>query len=32
LAGDELYKTVGPYFNASDLCHQVPQTLHQLLQ
>lgn len=32
LAGDALYKTVGPYFNASDLCRQVPQTLHQLLK
>lgn len=32
LAGDELYQTVGPYFNASDLCDQVPQTLYQLLQ
>ena len=30
LAGDELYQTVGPYFNASDLCVQVPKTLFQL--
>lgn len=26
-AGDELYKTVGPFFNASDLVEQVPKTL-----
>jgi len=26
-AGDELYKTVGPFFNASDLVQQVPKTL-----
>ncbi|OGG04171.1 NAD(P)H-hydrate dehydratase [Candidatus Gottesmanbacteria bacterium RBG_16_52_11] len=27
LAGDELYKTVGPYFNATDLSGQIPRTL-----
>lgn len=32
LAGDELYKTVGPYFNASDLCDQIPKTLWQLIK
>lgn len=26
-AGDELYKTVGPFFNASDLANQIPETL-----
>lgn len=26
-AGDELYKTVGPFFNASDLVKQLPQTM-----
>lgn len=31
-AGDELYKTVGPYFNASDLAQQVPQTLWRLIE
>lgn len=30
LAGDELYKTVGPFFNASDLVVQIPKTLWQL--
>lgn len=30
MAGDELYKTVGPFFNASDLVVQVPKTLWQL--
>jgi len=28
-AGDELYKTVGPFFNSSDLVEQVPKTLWQ---
>jgi len=32
LAGDELYKTVGPYFNASDLCDQIPKTMWKLIQ
>lgn len=31
LAGDELYKKVGPYFNASDLCDQIPKTMKNLL-
>ena len=31
LAGDELHKKVGPYFNASDLCGQVPVTLAKIL-
>ncbi len=26
-AGDELYKKVGPFFNATDLANQIPQTL-----
>ena len=30
LAGDELYKKVGPYFNASDLCDQIPRVLKKL--
>lgn len=28
-AGDELYKSVGPFFNSSDLVDQVPKTLWQ---
>lgn len=28
-AGDELYKTVGPFFNASDLVEQIPKSLWQ---
>lgn len=31
LAGDELYKTVGPYYNASDLCDQIPKTMGRLI-
>ena len=31
LAGDELHKKVGPYFNASDLCDQMPETLAKIL-
>lgn len=31
-AGDQLYKTVGPFFNASDLVEQVPKTLWQLVK
>jgi hydroxyethylthiazole kinase-like uncharacterized protein yjeF len=27
LAGDELYKKVGPHFNADDLCDKVPEVL-----
>ena len=30
-AGDELYKTVGPFFNASDLANQIPATMKGLL-
>lgn len=29
-AGDALYKKVGPYFNASDLADQIPQTMKKL--
>jgi len=31
LAGDELHKKVGPYFNASDLCGQVPEIIAKIL-
>ncbi len=31
LAGDELYKKVGPYYNAEDLVEQIPQTLWRLI-
>lgn len=31
IAGDELYKSKGPYFNASDLCDQIPKTMKKLL-
>lgn len=31
-AGDELYKTIGPFFNASDLAEQVPTTFWRLLK
>jgi len=30
-AGDALYKTVGPYFNATDLANQIPITMKELL-
>lgn len=30
-AGDALYKTVGPYFNATDLASQIPVTMKELL-
>jgi NAD(P)H-hydrate epimerase len=30
-AGDELYKKVGPFFNATDLADQIPLTMKQLL-
>jgi NAD(P)H-hydrate epimerase len=30
-AGDELYKTVGPFFNATDLANQIPITLKKLI-
>ncbi len=31
LAGDELYKRVGPYFNATDLGEEIPKILKQLV-
>lgn len=31
-AGDELYKKVGPYFNATDLANQIPGTMKELLE
>lgn len=30
-AGDELYESVGPFFNASDLAAQIPKTMKTLL-
>lgn len=30
-AGDDLYKRVGPYFNASDLCDEIPKVMKSLL-
>lgn len=30
-AGDELYKRVGPYFNASDLCEEIPRVMKDQL-
>lgn len=30
-AGDELYKSVGPFFNASDLAAQIPKTMEEIL-
>ncbi|EKD87312.1 MAG: hypothetical protein ACD_36C00151G0004, partial [uncultured bacterium] len=30
-AGDELYKSVGPFFNASDLAAQIPKTMKEML-
>jgi len=27
LAGDQLYKKVGPYFNTSDLADEIPRTM-----
>lgn len=30
-AGDSLYKTVGPFFNATDLANQIPKTMKELL-
>jgi len=32
LAGDQLYKSRGPFYNASDLCDQLPKTLWKLLK
>ena len=31
-AGDSLYETVGPYFNATDLANQIPVTMKELLK
>lgn len=31
-AGDELFKTVGPFFNATDLADQLPKTLAETFQ
>jgi len=30
-AGDDLYKSVGPFFNASDLADQIPKTMKNIL-
>lgn len=30
-AGDDLYQTMGPYFNATDLAHQIPNTMKAVL-
>lgn len=30
-AGDELYRRVGPYFNASDLADEIPKVMRELL-
>jgi ADP-dependent NAD(P)H-hydrate dehydratase / NAD(P)H-hydrate epimerase len=30
-AGDELYKSVGPYFNATDLANQIPKTMKEFI-
>jgi len=30
LAGDTLYKKVGPYFNASDLCEEIPMIMEKV--
>ncbi len=32
LTGDELYKKVGPYFNASDLCDEIPKLMKKLME
>lgn len=31
LAGDRLYKKVGPFYNASDLCDEVPKALKEVM-
>ncbi len=31
LTGDELFRKVGPFFNASDLCDAIPRTMKKLL-
>lgn len=30
MAGDELYTTVGPFFNATDLANQIPKTMKRI--
>ena len=30
-AGDELYKTMGPYFNATDLANEIPKVMKELI-
>ena len=30
-AGDSLFKRVGPYFNASDLCDEIPKVMKELI-
>lgn len=30
-AGESIYKRVGPYFNASDLCDEIPKVMKELL-
>ena len=30
-AGDNLFRKVGPYFNASDLCDEIPKVLKELI-
>jgi NAD(P)H-hydrate epimerase len=32
LAGDRLYALVGPYFNASDLVHEIPKVMAEVLE
>jgi NAD(P)H-hydrate epimerase len=31
-AGDGLYRITGPYFNASDLADEIPQTMARILK
>jgi len=31
-AGDELYKSVGPFFNATDLANEIPRTMKKLFR
>jgi len=32
VAGDDLYKTVGPFFNATDLAGQIPKTMRSIFK
>jgi NAD(P)H-hydrate epimerase len=32
LAGDKLYERVGPYFNASDLVHELPSVMNEVIK